>query len=92
MISIRAHCIPAYDWLSRMETVSPLPPEIKNMEDKTGGGILKKLKAAIESDYFKSLPSVAYIKSGANPNYLFDKSKCKIECMEVLEETKNFLD
>ena len=37
-ISIREHCVPAYDILSRLRKVAPIPPELDGMEQKTGGG------------------------------------------------------
>ena len=46
-ISIRAHCIPAYDILSNLRKVLEIPPEIDSMEEKTAGGIVKSIVCSI---------------------------------------------
>jgi len=64
--SIREHCIPASDELSRIRKISEIPKELEGMEEKTAGGIVAKLKAVLESDFFQTLPMYATIKSGVS--------------------------
>jgi hypothetical protein len=84
LISIREHCIPAYDELYRMNEVYPFPEELSQMEQKTAGGIIAKLEAVYKSNYFKNLPSFATIKSGGNQSYLWDKQKAEKEIQRII--------
>lgn len=90
-ISIREHCIPAYDILSRLRNVAPIPSELDSMEQKTGGGIIKKIKAVVESPYFKALPNSAIIESGAEPNYEWRKADAEKEADLIWEDCKDDL-
>ena len=90
-ISIREHCIPASDFLSRLRNVAPIPSELDSMEQKTGGGIIKKIKAVVESPYFKALPKSATIRSGANPAYEWRKADAAAEAEQIWNECKDDL-
>lgn len=85
MISIREHCIPAYDNLRRMERVSPMPKYLSEMEEGTAGGIIAKLKAVIESEYFNDLPDQSIIKSGMVDNWQWVKKDVLYECKEIIK-------
>ncbi len=89
-IQIRQHCIPAYDELSRLREVAPIPNEIDDMEQDTAGGIVKKVKAVLDSEYFKSLPSSKVIQSGGNADY-WVKTYCKAELDRIWNECKDSL-
>jgi len=91
MISIRAHCIPAYDELSRMRKVKPIPTELDSLEEKTAGGIVLKIKKVIDSEYFASLPNTAIIESGAVKDYEWKKSEAKKEADRIYSECKDFI-
>jgi hypothetical protein len=91
MISIRAHCIPAYDELSRMRNVKPIPTELDSLEEKTAGGIVLKIKKVIDSEYFASLPNTAIIESGAVKDYEWKKSEAKKEADRIYSECKDFI-
>jgi len=82
------HCVPAYDELSRLETIQKFPPEISEMEQKTVGGLRIKLKAILASDYLKQLPETAIIKSGANNAYVWGKAKFIESAESILSETE----
>ena len=84
MISIREHCIPAYDNLRRMERVAKMPKYLSEMEEGTAGGIIAKLKAVIESNYFDGLPDQSIIKSGMVDNWLWIKKDVLHECREIV--------
>ena len=90
-ISIREHCIPAYDILSRLRKVAPIPPELDGMGQKTGGGIIRKIIAVASSPYFKALPNSAIIRSGANPNYAWEKADALQEINRISGECINDL-
>ena len=85
--SIREHCIPAYDEMSRMRSVQPFPAELEAMEERTAGGTIAKLKAVIESDYFRSLPETAVIQSGGTPQYQWSKNLALAEARRIISET-----
>jgi len=91
MISIREHCIPAYDEISRMNSVEQMPEHLDQMEQETAGGIVKKVKAIIDSDYFKALPTSKIIKSGGNFDYEWKKSEALKECQRFWNECSPFL-
>lgn len=55
-ISARS-CVWAYDVISELDKVKPIPAYLRSMEQKTAGGIMRKLQAIINSEYFKSLPT-----------------------------------
>lgn len=90
-ISIREHCIPAYDELSRLRSVLEIPSDLDSMEEKTAGGIVKKVKAVLDSDYFKSLPNTKVIKSGFVNDFQWKKSDAKKEMTRIWNECKNSL-
>lgn len=90
-ISIREHCIPAYDELSRLRKVSPIPAELDGLEEKTGGGIVKKIKAVVDSPYFKGLPNSKTIQSGAMPKYNWKKAEAEAEANRIWNDCKNDL-
>jgi hypothetical protein len=90
-ISIRSHCIPCFDELSRLRKVAPIPVDLDSMEEETGGGIIKKFKAVVDSDYFKKLPSSATIESGYISKYLWSKDETKEECDRIWNECKKYL-
>ena len=73
-ISIREHCIPAYDILSRLRKVAPIPPELDGMGQTPGGGIIREIIAVASSPYFKALPNSAIIQSGADRAYEWRKA------------------
>lgn len=91
MISIRQHCIPAYNELRHMEAIKPLPVELSQMDEKTAGGIIKKLFAVINSEYFMSLPETAIIQSGGNTSYNWHKSDAKKEALCIYNECVEYL-
>lgn len=88
-MTIRNHCIPAYDELSRLRKVAEIPKAIEDMEEKTAGGIIRKIKAVLDSEYFKSLPNSKTIQAGANKNFLWQKAESKIEMERIWNECKN---
>ena len=90
-ISIREHCIPAYDELSRLRRVSPIPAELDDMEEKTAGGIVKKIKAVVNSPYFKGLPNSKIIVSGAVQNYVWKKAEAEAKANRIWNDCKNYL-
>lgn len=90
MISARQHCIPAYDELSSIRQVQAMPDHLEEMEEKTARGIIQKLKAVTDSDYFKSLPGTAVIKSGGNNAYQWSKAQAKAEPKESGMSAKIF--
>lgn len=91
MITIRQHCIPAYDELSRMRSVAPIPQYLESMEEKTAGGIVLKLRTVTESEYFKNLPDFEVITSGAIKNYEWRKVNAKAESDRIWNECEIFL-
>ncbi len=91
MITIRQHCIPAYNELSKMRDVAPIPEYLESMEEKTAGGIVLKLRTVTESDYFKNLPDQKTIVSGGNQNYTWRKVNAKAESDRIWNECKMFL-
>lgn len=91
MITIRQHCIPAYDELSRIRDVAPMPEYLESMEEKTAGGIVLKLRTVTESEYFKNLPDQKIIVSGGNQNYTWQKVIAKAESDRIWNECKMFL-
>lgn len=91
MIHPREHCIPAYDELVRVRRVSPIPAEIEEMEEKTAGGIVRKVRAVVESEYFEQLPPTAVIKSGAIENYQWNKEEARKEMLRIWNECKKYL-
>lgn len=90
-ISIREHCIPSYDALARLRRVAPIPAELDSMEEKTAGGIVNKVWAVVNSDYFKSLPASKVIQSGATPEYYWDKQVAEAEMRQIYNECKDSL-
>ena len=90
-ISIREHCIAAYDELSRLRRVEPIPAELDGMEEKTAGGIVKKIKAVIDSPYFRGLPDSKTIQSGANSNFIWKKAEAEVEATRIWNDCKNYL-
>lgn len=90
-ISIREHCIPASDVLSRLRKVEPIPAELDGMEEKTAGGIVKKIKAVVDSPYFKGLPNSKKIQSGAISDYTWKKAEAKAEADRIWNDCKNSL-
>ena len=91
MISIRQHCIPAYDELSRLRSVEEIPSDIESMEEKTAVGIVHKVRAVLESEYFNSLPETKVIESGAIINFLWQKEDARCEMQRIWDECKSFL-
>ena len=91
MISARQHCIPAYDEPCRLRQVAQIPDYLEEMEEKTAGGIILKIKTVVESDYFKNLPENAVIKSGINYAYQWSKTEAKAEAERIWNECKSFL-
>jgi len=91
MITIRKHCIPAYDELSRMRSVQAIPEYLESMEEVTAKGIVLKLHTVTESEYFKSLPDQKVIVSGGNQNYEWRKASAKAESDRIWNECKMFL-
>ncbi len=91
MITIRQHCIPAYDELSRMRRVAPIPQHLENMEEKPAGGIILKLRTVTESAYFQSLPDRKVVVSGAVQDYEWRKENAKAESDRIWNECKMFL-
>lgn len=87
-ISIREHCIPAYDILSRLATIKPLPKTLAAMEDKTAGGLLKKLKAVVLSNYFALLPAEATIKVSDHQQYHWVKADALEEARQIWTQCK----
>lgn len=65
---------------------------LEEMEEKTAGGIIKKFKAVIESDYFAELPSTAIITKGIIENALWSKSETLNAFNEIYRECKAFID
>ena len=88
-ISIRNHCIPAHDELHRLRQVQEIPQDLDAMEEKTAGGIVKKIKAVLDSEYFKNLPESQVIKSGGNDSYLWNKRKAAAEMTRIWNECKD---
>lgn len=91
MISIRNHCIPCSDELARMRKVKEIPSELDCIEQSTAGGIVKKFKEIVDSDYFASLPNSAIIVSGAIQSYNWSKMEVKLECDRIWSECKQFI-
>lgn len=90
-ISIREHCIPAYDELARINRVQQLPEHIAQMEQETAGGIVWKIKAVLDSAYFKQLPESKTIVSGGIAQYLWKKSDAQKEMTRIWNECKDHL-
>ena len=90
-ISIRNHRIPAYDELHRLRQVQEIPQDIDVMEEKTAGGIVKKIKAVLDSVYFKNLPYSKFIQSGGNDTYLWKKINAQAETTRIWNECKDSL-
>ena len=95
MISIRAHCIPCYDELSRIQSVASqcnieLCPEFE-MEQKTAGDIVKKLHSVVNTEWFRQLPSYATITSGAVEGYLWSKEKAVQEENRIWKDCKSYV-
>lgn len=84
-ISIRQHCIPAYDWISRINKVSPIPPDLQDLEEKTAGGIIHKVRAILLSPYFETLPHNTIIVSGGDNAYSWVKSAQTLEAHRIIE-------
>lgn len=55
------------------------------MEEGTAGGIIAKLKAVIESEYFNDLPDQSIIKSGMVDNWQWVKKDVLYECKEIIK-------
>ena len=85
-ISIRAHCIPAYDILSNLRKVLEIPPEIDSMEEKTAGGIVKKIHRVLNSKYWANLPNEKIIQSGSVKNFVWNKEKVQNDIMRICTE------
>jgi hypothetical protein len=90
-VSIRMHCIPCYAFLRRLENVAKLcettiPVEMSQLEEKTGRGIVTKAYEVANSDFYANIPDTVTIQSGANPNYIFDKSAEKAEIIQIMNE------
>lgn len=80
VISIRAHCIPSYDFISKVQKVSDIvgeqiPEEISSLEQETAGGICRKAIKLANSEFYKSLPYCQNIVSGGMDNYMFYRDK-----------------
>lgn len=88
-ISIRNHCIPAHDELHRLRQVQDIPHDLDAMEEKTAGGIVKKIKAVLDSEYFKNLPYSKFIQSGGNDTYLWKKINARAEMERIWNECKD---
>ena len=92
-VSLHTHCIPCYDFLRRLENVAKLcettiPIEMSQMEEKTGSDIVTKAYEVANSDFYANIPDTVTIQSGANPNYIFDKSAEKAEIIRIMNEVK----
>lgn len=61
------------------------------MEEKTAGGIVKKVKAILDSNYFFYLPDSKVIKSGLVDDFQWEKSKAKKEMNRIWNECKDSL-
>jgi hypothetical protein len=81
----------SYDLLQQLRDVSPMPMELDEMEQQTSLGIIKKLKAVLDSEYVKSLPSSKVIVSGGNDHYNWFKSDFKSAAAEIYSECKDYL-
>lgn len=90
-ISIREHCIPASDEIVRIGRVKELPSELQEMEQVTAGGVIKKLNAIVNSDYFNSLPEYATIVSGMDNNYKWVKKSVISENNRIQSECHKYL-
>lgn len=92
-IQVLRHCRQCYDELYKLRQVSPIPiPNcLDSMEQETAGGIIKKLKAVIESSYFESLPASKIISTGGNASFQWFKSDAKAKANEIWNECKDDL-
>lgn len=84
-ISIRMQCVPAFDLLRRIESVHLIPLPLCDMDEKTAGGILKKLESVVASPFFAGLPEEKIIKSGSVED-------CRWVKQEELKAAREILD